>query len=413
MTLRVNKHSLYNLILAIVALSTLVFCATLVAADNADAKKRRSKKSKVSKRLPQVKSVSPTNVLIDAPLTIKGKYFTVGKNKMLVIFKREGSRRYFAKGTATSKTEMTVIVPDVSRDLSVNPSAGPDGSLNANPTPFPIRLVNRYGMMKKFTPLSKSPVVEGMRAEGVGEDCDYDNVPNAIDTDDDNDLLDDALEAQILTDACKKDTDGDYVYDYYEYRVASDFNGGQYPLPILGYAWKRPTPDPLNADKDNDLDGDRLSMLAEFLLWQYTKFRMDRFYSDVHKDSDGNGNLDPDEDEDHDLLTNYIELSVMIGQGPLRETSFIDPDSDGDGLCDGLDDQDHDGVPTSTAVADCDTAVPNNTVPGDPDPSRIDGDDNPYSNIGELLLGNDVYDACSPGDVFGIPNRVSEYCPLP
>ena len=101
----------------------------------------------------------------------------------------------------------------------------------------------------------------------------------------------------------------------------------------------------------------------------------------------------------------------------MKDLNWLKTDTDGDGLCDGLDDQDHDGPPTPLSVADCSARVPNNgplpafpptdpsnTVPGgDPDPTRIDGDDNRYSNFYEWYFeGADpdvvvaFYDACLP-----------------
>lgn len=400
MALRADNRLIRAFTVLAIACTALAALALALQPSPADAKKKKSKKAASAKSLPSVKSVNPKDVQVGGVLTIKGKNFTIGKNKMLVIFKRPGSRRYTAKGTATSKTEMTVIVPDVSPDMSSGLS--PDGTtFITNPTLFPFRLVNKYGMMKKSTSDEISPIIQPGLAVDDGTDCDHDKVPNKVDTDDDNDLLADDIEATIMSDPCKLDTDSDEVSDYYEYRVASEYNGG----PILPYPWKRPSPDPLNGDSQFDLDGDHLSTLTEYLLWRYTG-RMDRFYSDADQDSDNNAISDQNEDEDADLLTNIIELEVFTDHVPLKPTSFIDTDSDGDGLCDGLDDQDHDGDATPVSVADCSTPVPNNVAPGDPNASLTDGDDNPYSNIGEVLFNTDPYLAC-------FPNPASKYCLLP
>lgn len=152
---------------------------------------------------------------------------------------------------------------------------------------------------------------------------------------------------------------------------------------------------------------------------------MDRFYSDAKQDSDGDGIIDSAEDEDHDLLPNYTELTAFQGE---RDLNWLSTDTDGDGLCDGLDDQDHDGHDVMAGVPlsayDCTTAVPNNgpsgnpTSPvgsGDPDPSKVDGDDNIYSNYYEWMTAGaspanagDAYDPCLPS-VY----PVSPYCPAP
>ncbi|MGH6622642.1 MAG: hypothetical protein ACREBN_01660, partial [Burkholderiaceae bacterium] len=249
---------------------------------------------------------------------------------------------------------------------------------------------------------------------GPTGDCDSDGVKNSADEDDDNDILPDASEMTIGTDVCKKDTDGDVVSDFYEYTVAFALNGG----PVLPYPSLAPYPNPLVADS-GDYDDDRMTTLQEYEAWQYTG-QMSRFYSDADRDSDGDGKIDPAEDEDGDLLPNHIEFYGMA------DLNWLRTDTDGDGLCDGLDDQDHDGPPTSLAAADCKAQVPNNgpdpafpptdpsnTVPGgDPNPNKIDGDDNMYSNFYEWYNeGWDpdevtaMYDACMPS---GYPT--SPYC---
>jgi hypothetical protein len=103
-------------------------------------------------------------------------------------------------------------------------------------------------------------------------DCDGDKIVNAQDADDDDDLLPDALEAQIKTDSCNADSDGDGVEDGYEYRSAQDLNDDDYqdanryrPYPV-----KRPYPNPLYGDAGTDYDGDGLSLGEEQALWRYT-----------------------------------------------------------------------------------------------------------------------------------------------
>jgi hypothetical protein len=258
---------------------------------------------------------------------------------------------------------------------------------------------------------------------GATGDCDKDGIRNALDGDDDNDLLDDVTEATIGTDACDPDTDGDDASDFYEYTVAYAYNGGPYlPYPAL-----RPYPNPLVGDSSIDFDGDLLTTHGEYRAWQYTGL-MSRFYSDADQDSDGDGKLDGAEDEDHDLLPNVTELAAFQEGDPPRDLNWLKTDTDGDGLCDGLDDQDHDGPPTQLAVADCNTRVPNNgpsgfpptetvdSVPGgDPNPGLIDGDDNQYSNFYEWYFGGweqdnpgGAYNPCFPS---GYPT--SPYCPGP
>ena len=160
--------------------------------------------------------------------------------------------------------------------------------------------------------------------------------------------------------------------------------------------------------------------------------RDDRFYSDANQDSDGDGIMDGAEDEDGDLLPNLVELGafqVGPGVGGGGDLNWLKNDTDGDGICDGLDDQDHDGNnwpspnnKTPLSAYDCTTPVPNNGMAGsppspfgtgDPDPAKVDGDDNPYSNYYEWMnagaLEGDAtaaYDPCDPS-----PYPTSPYCP--
>jgi hypothetical protein len=102
-------------------------------------------------------------------------------------------------------------------------------------------------------------------------DCDGDHVVNSVDTDDDNDLLPDTTELRYKLDPCNADTDGDLVTDGYEYRSAQDLNNDEYQEPngAVPYPGKRPYPNPLDkADADTDFDGDSLTLVEEFRLWQ-------------------------------------------------------------------------------------------------------------------------------------------------
>ncbi|MDO8631454.1 MAG: hypothetical protein Q7R41_13285, partial [Phycisphaerales bacterium] len=321
------------------------------------------------------------------------------KNTMRVIFQRSGSnRRFSSRGRVVSTKSMTVTVPNVSPDMPT-----------LLPAVFRIRLISKFGLAKSWTNPSRSPeiFITGSGGASGSDDCDLDGAPNSADTDDDNDLLPDATEAAIGTDPCLLDTDGDGPSDYYEYRVAFEFNGG----PTLPYPGRKPYPDPLFGDSDVDFDGDKLTMAEEYAAWQFTG-RMDRFYSDASQDSDADGIFDEEEDEDADLLPNWDEIHLFNGT---RALEFTVTDTDGDGLCDGLDDIDHDGPPTSNSVADCSTTAPNNgpsDIPpgigaGDPDPARIDLDDNIYSNWYELQqTAGSWYDPCDPSLY-----PISPFCP--
>lgn len=364
---------------------------------------RQASRSKLASP-PLIKSFSPGSVAVGETLTVKGRNFTRGKNKMLLLLQRRGGKRVVARGSASSSTKLAVLIPNSVLLEMLDPADTDPNTPSYIPQIFRMRLIGKRGMSRRWTKFEKSPTVLPAigGAKPGSDDCDNDGVNDAVDTDDDNDLLPDTREAQVGTDLCRPDTDGDTVSDYYEVRVSDEFNG----TPVLPFPGRKPYPNPLfNGDANTDHDGDGLTMFGEYNGWQYTK-RMDRFYSDANQDSDGDGLYDDLEDEDNDLLSNRVELTIFDGvQYPLE---WLATDTDGDGLCDGLDDQDRDGPVTPVSVADCTTAVPNN--PGDPDPSRIDGDDNIYSNWYESYFGTitSALDPCDPS-----PFPVSPYCPHP
>ncbi len=103
-------------------------------------------------------------------------------------------------------------------------------------------------------------------------DCDSDGIKNAVDPDDDNDLLADGLELTLKLDPCSGDTDRDGVEDGFEYQSAIDLNNDDYQSPntAIPHPWKSPYPNPLFTDADHDYDGDGLDLLDEYKLWKYT-----------------------------------------------------------------------------------------------------------------------------------------------
>lgn len=412
-----RRHDFPNLLTTsiAIALAAALLLVLALGATQADA---------AAKKLPKVTKVTPkTNVFVGKKLTLTGKNFVKGKKKLVVIFKRDGSKRRFtAQGTATSSTRATVVVPDVSGDLLRATATTGVGKLD---NLFRLRAVTKYGAAKEWTGTSISPTI-GEKSDSTKSvnpvvilppppppDCDADGTPDSLDADDDNDLLIDTIELAIGTNVCAKDTDGDIATDYYEYTIAYAINGG----PVLPYPKLMPYPNPIVGD-DGDYDNDKLTTVEEFKAWQYSGYT--EFYSDADADSDNDGIFDWAEDVDSDLLPNFVEANKM------PDLYWLKTDTDGDGLCDGLDDQDHDGPPTPLAEADCSTPVPNNgpdpafpptdpsnTVPGgDPDLDMIDGDDNEYSNFYEWYnegaladASDDMYDVCTPSIY-----PVSPYC---
>ena len=115
----------------------------------------------------------------------------------------------------------------------------------------------------------KPPAPPRPPAADPAGDCDGDGQRNAVDGDDDNDLLTDGFEKQLRIDQCKADSDGDGVTDGYEYQSARDLNDDEYQWPqaILPAPVKRPYPNPLFADAEVDYDGDSLRLGQEYALW--------------------------------------------------------------------------------------------------------------------------------------------------
>lgn len=324
-------------------------------------------------KLPRITSVAPMKLGVGDVLTIRGANFRAGTGRNSVVFKRDGARAVFVKSGRSTKTSIKVRVPaGLAKYLP---------SVNGKPRSARFRLrVMAARFSRSYTPLAKSPTIapanttpapDGTKltspAPGITPlapavppappappDCDGDGTPDAVDGDDDNDLLTDALEAAIGTAPCNADTDGDGVSDAFEYQSAIDLNNTGGSLPYPG---KRPYPNPLFADAQTDYDGDGLSAAQEHVLWRYVgPPTLPLVYSAGLKRSIA-GPVDDDyRDADADGLGNWDEFNGPMtpawwaaaykNEAPYTEpyagTSAIDPDSDGDGLLDGADDQDHD-----------------------------------------------------------------------
>jgi hypothetical protein len=223
-------------------------------------------------------------------------------------------------------------------------------------------------------------------------DIDKDGLANSVDTDDDGDLLPDSLETSIGTDPLRFDSDNDGVDDGFEYYSALDLNSFAVPYPA-----KRPYPNALFADAENDYDQDSLTLKEEYQAWKYGGRSVPlTTYSDGDQstgpdvaapsdptaaaalDQNSDGKLSDDErDVDSDGLSNFdethgrmhpewwdayiqdfasklppdVKYSEAAYPGPAYVvTSFVDPDTDGDGIKDGADDQDHDGYTNAFEV---------------------------------------------------------------
>jgi hypothetical protein len=138
-----------------------------------------------------VTSVSPQKLGVGDVMTITGKNFRKGKNKNTVVFKRDGGRAVFVKAPDATTTKIGVTVPAKLLPFLLKKTR------QAHLHRFRIRvLAKRFA--KKFTNAAKSPMI-GPDAIGGGtkDDCDGDKIKNKVDTDDDNDLIPDTLEATL------------------------------------------------------------------------------------------------------------------------------------------------------------------------------------------------------------------------
>jgi IPT/TIG domain/Bacterial TSP3 repeat len=249
--------------------TSAALAAVLVPAAAGTASAAHHKHHRHHSKLPVVTSVRPLNVSIGQTLTIRGRNFRRGVDKNTVAFKRTGARVVFVKARIATTKMLKVVLPD---KLATVLKAS-NGAIV--PTRLQIRVLSRkFG--KRFTRRGLSPLVSPRRpphltpaVTAASGDCDGDGIKNSVDTDDDNDLLPDTVEARLGTDPCNPDTDGDGVTDGYEYQSALDLNNDQYGghLSVTPAPVKRPYPNPLFADAGTDYDGDGLTMATEYKLW--------------------------------------------------------------------------------------------------------------------------------------------------
>jgi hypothetical protein len=230
--------------------------------------------AEAKKKSPVVKRITPKKVFVGETLTIRGRHFRRGVNKNLVAFKRKGAKVVLASAQKGTTKLLKVKLPKRLEKILLVQNGTPV------PTKLQVRVLSkRFG--KRYTSRSRSPLVgpekppappKPLEADPSG-DCDGDGQVNRVDTDDDGDLLADVEEAGIskLLNRCKADTDGDGVEDGYEYRSARDLNDDEYGSDSVPYPVKRPYPNALDGtDANTDHDGDTLSLMDEFRLWNYT-----------------------------------------------------------------------------------------------------------------------------------------------
>jgi len=219
-------------------------------------------------KTPVITKVTPKNVAVGETLTIHGKNFRSGKAKNTVLFKRDGGKALFVKAGLSTKKKITVAIPKkLEKYMSVK-SSQPAASR------FRLRVLTTK-LSKRFTTAKASPTIGPEKVKPPTNDGGGTGTvtldPNA---DNDGDGLNNAFEQTITkTDPVLSDSDGDGATDGYEYSSAVDLNNDDYSRPTasLPYAGKRPYPNPLDASDQNvDHDGDALTLLEEFELWQYS-----------------------------------------------------------------------------------------------------------------------------------------------
>ena len=225
-------------------------------------------------KAPVVKKITPKHVSVGETLTIHGKHFRRGLNKNTVAFKRPGAKAVFVKAEKGTAKLLKVKLPKRLEKVLVVTNGTP------TPTRLSIRVIStKFG--KRFTSKRLSPIVGAEKPPAPPKpptvdpdaDCDGDGSKNALDADDDNDLLADTLEKSLLLDSCNVDSDRDGVEDGYEYRSALNLNDDEHQAPNIStpYPAKRPYPNPLDGtDTNTDHDGDTLTLSDEYRLWKYT-----------------------------------------------------------------------------------------------------------------------------------------------
>ncbi len=222
-------------------------------------------------KTPVITKVTPKIVNVGDTLLVQGRNFRVGRGKNTLLFKRDGGKALFAKAGLATSTKITIVVPKTLEKFMAIDAGKPTASR------FRLRVLTTK-LSKTFTATAISPVIGpeqpksgtgtggggagGGGAGGGGSTACPVQGPNG---DDDGDLLTNFEEASIGTNPCKADTDGDGVWDSFEYWSAVDLNGGRLRPERSRLAGKRLYPNPLDgSDANTDYDGDVVTLAEEF-----------------------------------------------------------------------------------------------------------------------------------------------------
>jgi hypothetical protein len=256
--------------LFIICLLALSAIALVVSVPAAPAAKKKAAK-------PSITRVTPMRISVGARLTIIGKNFKSERKANTIIFRAPNGRSAFAKPRRASRTKLVVVVPGaVSRLL---------GGSQSSPKPTRLKLRVLAGKFSAFTTRRLSPVVTAFGSgdgPGGGQPGGGGSpggpgaavaTPCTSSADHDGDLLPNSLEADVKTDPCLADTDGDQMTDGWEYYAAKDLN-----IKAVPYPGKRPFPNALDPSdgraggtfSDYDFDGDGLTTLEEYRAWRFT-----------------------------------------------------------------------------------------------------------------------------------------------
>src|SRR5215470_10241147 len=157
-----------------------------------------------TKHTPTISKVAPKSVAVGETLTIQGKYFTRGKGKNSVWFKRDRGKSLLVKADVSTTRKLQVVIPKALEKYMSIKAGQPTA------TRFRLRVLSKR-LGRSFTTSRRSPMIgpERPKDSGAGSgvptadgDCDGDGIKNGVDADDDNDMLSDTLEAELKLNQC-------------------------------------------------------------------------------------------------------------------------------------------------------------------------------------------------------------------